>query len=125
VTAKTTDDVAAELLFHAPFVVLSHNRAPDPILTYGNLAALELFELSWEQLTAMPSRLTAEAPVQAERAQLLAQVAAQGYIDDYAGIRVSRAGRRFRIHRATVWNLLGENGGPCGQAAMFSSWEYL
>jgi hypothetical protein len=39
-------EAAADGLFHAPFVVLSHDAAPDPILTYGNLAALELFALS-------------------------------------------------------------------------------
>ncbi len=32
-------EAAAEALFHAPFVVLSHNAAADPILTYGNRAA--------------------------------------------------------------------------------------
>ena len=41
-------EAAADTLFHAPFVVLSHDAAPDPILTYGNLKALELFELTWE-----------------------------------------------------------------------------
>ena len=29
-------EAAAEALFHAPFVVLSHDAAPDPLLTYGN-----------------------------------------------------------------------------------------
>ncbi len=71
-------EVAADALFHAPFVVLSHNTGPDPLLTYGNQSALELFELTWEELIQMPSRLTAEAPDQAERARLLAQVAARG-----------------------------------------------
>ena len=55
-------EAAAEALFHAPFVVLSHDAAPDPLLTYGNRTTLELFELSWEELIQMPSRLTAEAP---------------------------------------------------------------
>lgn len=55
-------EAAAGALFHAPFVVLSHDTAPDPILTYGNLTALNLFALTWEELIQMPSRLTAEAP---------------------------------------------------------------
>ena len=86
-----TDARAAEYIFRAPYVLLSHNADPDPILTYGNLKALDLFEISWEELTAMPSRLTAEAPSREERARLLAQVAERGFIDDYSGIRVSRA----------------------------------
>jgi hypothetical protein len=118
-------EAAAEALFHAQFVVLSHDAAPDPILTYGNRIALELFELSWEALTRMPSRLTAEAPDRAERARLLAQVAAHGFIDDYSGVRISRAGRRFKIARATVWNLTDAAGRLCGQAAMFREWRDL
>lgn len=118
-------EAAAETLFHAPFVVLSHNADLDPILTYGNRTALELFELSWAELIQMPSRLTAEAPNRAERARLLAEVAAQGFIDDYSGVRISRTGRRFRIERATVWNLSDEAGRGCGQAATFREWWYM
>lgn len=118
-------EAAAETLFHAPFVVLSHNADLDPMLTYGNRTALELFELSWAELIQMPSRLTAEAPNRAERARLLAEVAAQGFIDDYSGVRISRTGRRFRIERATVWNLSDEAGRGCGQAATFREWWYM
>ncbi len=96
-----------------------------PILTYGNRTALDLFELSWAELTRMPSRLTAEAPDRDERARLLARVSANGYIDDYAGVRVSRTGRRFRIEGATVWNLVDSEGRYLGQAAIFASWAYL
>jgi hypothetical protein len=123
--AALLPEAAAEALFHAPFVVLSHDAAPDPILTYGNQTALALFELSWEELTRMPSRLTAEAPDRAERARLLAQVAAQGFIDDYAGVRISRTGKRFLIERATVWNLTDDQGRLCGQAATFQTWRRL
>jgi hypothetical protein len=125
VERAVTDADAARLLFHASFVLLSHNRALDPILTYGNLKALELFELSWEELTAMTSRLTAEAPNRDERARLLARVAAEGYIGDYSGVRVSSKGKRFRIERATVWNLIDDRGEIRGQAARFSEWALL
>jgi hypothetical protein len=123
--AGASDADAARQVFHAPFVLLSHNRAPDPILTYGNLAGLALFELSWEELTAMTSRLTAEAPNRDERARLLARVAAEGYIGDYSGVRVSSKGKRFRIERATVWNLIDDRGEIRGQAARFSEWALL
>jgi hypothetical protein len=115
----------AERLFHAPFVVLSHDTALDPVLTYGNLKVLELFELSWAELIAMPSRFTAEAPDRVERARLLAEVAAQGYIDNYSGVRISRTGRRFLIEQATVWNLTDGDGHLLGQAATFRDWQYL
>jgi MEKHLA domain len=115
----------AEKIFHAPFVVVSHGTEADPVLNYGNAAALALWEMSWDELTRTPSRLTAEAPNREERARLLAAVAQRGYIDDYSGVRISKSGRRFRIVNATVWNLLTEDGQPCGQAAMFGECEYL
>ena len=59
------------------------------------------------------------APLREERQALLDRVTAQGYIDDYAGIRISAKGRRFRIARAVVWNLVDAGGHCHGQAAMF------
>ena len=115
----------AKNVFAAPFVLVSHGTEADPILNYGNVAALELWEMSWEELTHTPSRLTAEAPNREERAQLLNAVTTRGFIDDYSGIRISKTGRRFRIAQATVWNLLDERGNYSGQAAMFSRWEFL
>ncbi|MCX6896440.1 MAG: MEKHLA domain-containing protein [Verrucomicrobia bacterium] len=115
----------AKNIFHAPFVLVSHGTEADPVLNYGNAAALALWEMTWAELTRTPSRLTAEAPERDERARLLAAVAAHGFIDDYSGVRISKTGRRFRIARATVWNLVTETGAPCGQAAMFDRWEFI
>jgi len=121
----SSPEAAAEWLYRAPFVLLSHDTAPDPILTYGNCCALDLFELTWDQLVQMPSRLTAEASDREERDRLLVRVTAQGTIDDYAGVRVSRTGRRFRIEAATVWNLTDGEGRYQGQAATFAVWRPL
>jgi hypothetical protein len=115
----------AKNVFAAPFVLVSHGTEADPVLNYGNAAALALWEMSWEELTRTPSRLTAEAPNREERARLLAAVTTRGFIDDYSGIRISKTGRRFRIAQATVWNLLDERGLHAGQAATFSHWEFL
>jgi len=115
----------AEKLFTAPFVVVSHGTEADPVLNYGNQPALTLWEMTWEELTRTPSRLTAEAPNREERARLLAAVTRDGFIDNYSGVRISKTGRRFRIDCAIVWNLLTLEGRPCGQAAMFEQWEFL
>lgn len=117
--------VQARQIFEAPFAVLSHNTAADPILNYSNRVGMELFELSWPELTQTPSRLTAEPVHRDERARLLEAVTRHGFIDDYRGVRVSKTGRRFLIENATVWNLLDESGQPYGQAATFSNWKYL
>jgi hypothetical protein len=115
----------AHSLFIAPFVVVSHNGAADPILNYGNQAALELWQLDWPQLIQTPSRLTAEPTHRDERARMLAAAASQGYIENYSGIRIASTGQRFRIDHAVVWNLDTEQGQPCGQAASFSAWTFL
>ena len=115
----------SQKVFEAPFVIVSHGTEADPILNYGNRAALTLWEMSWEELTRTPSRLTAGAPGREERTRLLETVTRRGFIDDYSGVRISKTGRRFRISRAMVWNLLTEDGRPCGQAAMFDRWEFL
>jgi len=114
-----------EKLFLAPFVVVSHGTEADPVLNYGNQKALALWEMTWEELTRTPSRLTAEAPDRAERARLFTLVTRDGFIDNYSGVRISKSGRRFRIGRAIVWNLLAGDDRLCGQAAMFEQWEYL
>lgn len=121
----TTEAEFSRHVFNAPFVLVSHGTEADPVLNYGNAAALRLWETTWDEFTRMPSRLTAEAPNREERARLLATVSRRGFIDDYSGIRISTTGRRFRITQATVWNLITEAGEPRGQAAMFSHWEYL
>lgn len=115
----------AKNMFEAPFVLVSHGTEADPVLNYGNAAALALWEMSWEELTRTPSRLTAEAPNREERKRLLAAVTRRGFIDDYSGVRISKTGRRFRIARATVWNLLAADGSHGGQAAVFRDWELL
>lgn len=112
----------AKALFDAPFVVVSHGVEPDPVLNYGNRAALALWEMTWGELTCTPSRLTAEAPLREERERLLDRVRTNGFIDDYSGVRISKNGRRFEIRRATVWNIRDETGAHCGQAASFSEW---
>jgi hypothetical protein len=115
----------ARQLFHAPFAVLSHDAAPDPLLNYSNQAGLDLFELSWDELLQTPSRLTTEPIHRDARAELLAAVSRQGYIDNYRGVRISKTGRRFLIEQATVWNLLDDIGTHYGQAATFGAWKFF
>jgi hypothetical protein len=115
----------AERLFHAPFVVVSHGTEADPVLNYGNAAALALWEMDFATLTRTPSRLTAEPVHRDERARLLERTLRDGYVDDYAGIRISSTGKRFRIEQAIVWNLVDAAGIPRGQAATFDRWTPL
>jgi len=115
----------AKALFDQPFVVLSHGTQADPILNYGNQAAFDLWELTWEEFTKMPSRLTAEPVNREDRERLLEQVRRNGFIDTYSGVRITASGRRFLIQRGTVWNIVDEKDNYVGQAATFSEWKYI
>ncbi len=116
---------AARAVFEAPFALVSHETEADPIFNYGNLTALRLFEMTWEEFTRLPSRLSAEPVHRDERQRLMDTVSRQGFISDYQGVRVSRTGRRFFIENAIVWNVLDEAGSLRGQAAMFVDWRFL
>jgi hypothetical protein len=115
----------ARRLFEAPFVVVSHGTEADPVLNYGNATAVALWEMDWATFVQTPSRLTAEPVHRDERARLLERTRRDGYVDDYAGIRISRSGRRFRIEQAIVWNLVDATGTHRGQAATFDTWTPL
>jgi len=125
ISQEGSPEQRVKALFKAKFAVLSHGTQEDPILNYGNQTALELWEMTWDEFTSIPSRLTAEPVNREERARFLAQVTHNGFIDTYRGVRISRSGRRFLIEQATVWNILDANGRSAGQAATFSHWTYL
>ncbi|MUT65243.1 MEKHLA domain-containing protein [Paenibacillus sp. NEAU-GSW1] len=123
--AKTQENGISEALFQAPFVILSHGTEAEPVLNYGNEKALELWEMSWDELTSTPSRLTAEPMAREERDRFFERVTENGFVDGYTGIRISSTGRRFAIIDTLVWNLVDEEGVFRGQAAAFSEYRYL
>jgi len=118
-------DFQAQVLFEAPFIVVSHGREDDPILNYGNQMALDLWEMTWDRLVHTPSRLTAEPVNRAEREWMLEQARRRGYLDTYRGVRISATGRRFLVEDALIWNVVDHQGQGVGQAATFSRWTWL
>ena len=112
----------AQAMWHAPCVVVAHGVEADPVFFYGNQLALELFDMPFDTFTRLPSRFSAEPVARDGRDALLARVTRDGYIDDYAGVRIAASGRRFRIEQAVVWNLVDKHGGLHGQAATFRHW---
>lgn len=122
-----SDDQRQRLLalFEAPFVLVSHGTEEDSIFNFGNRAALTLFEMKWEDFIRLPSRQSADADNQEDRARLMASVSARGYATDCRGVRITASGRRFLITGATVWNVVDAQGTYHGQAAMFTHWSYL
>ncbi|MEX3943296.1 MEKHLA domain-containing protein [Paraburkholderia sp. BR10937] len=102
----------------APFGLLAHNTQADPVFTYGNRRAQEIFGYNWDEITALPSRLSAEAPQRSGRQAFLDKVTHDGFVTGYRGIRITKSGRRFWIEHATVWQLVDGAGVLHGQAAM-------
>lgn len=119
---------ASQALWEAPFAVVAHDTSePEPLFVYANAKALDLFETEWEQFTGgIPSTRSAdpEQEVQEERSALLNKVLEQGYCDDYQGWRRSLKGTRFKISKATVFNVDSPSGQRVGQAAVIREWEY-
>eukprot|EP00887_Chlorella_sp_A99_P008198 scaffold12.g8198.t1 len=114
-------DVAKEL-WNAPFALLAHDLTADPAeprFVYGNKAALDLFECTWDQLSAEDVQ-----QIQEERSSLLEAAKQQGYTTGYSGWRVSFKGRRFQIHNATLFCIEAPTGEVVGQAAILPEWEY-
>ena len=117
------NNVSRELFF-APFAVMSHGTETDPIFNYANQCALDLFEMTWKNFIKLPSKYSAEMDSQEERDRILQRVSEDGYVDDYAGVRITSKGRRFQITNAIVWNVFDE-GRYFGQAALIRDWAFL
>ncbi len=120
---NTQTDAARWLYEDAPACVLAHNTEPDPRFIYANKAAQALLEYSWDEIVALPSRFSAEAPNRAERQRLLDAVARDGFATGYSGVRIAKSGRRFRIDDGVLWELRDAHGALQGVAATFARWR--
>ena len=115
----------AEQLYELDAVVLSHDGGSDPVFTYANRRAQELFEYDWATFLTLPSRLSAEPDRREDRSTMLHEAAEQGYIANYGGVRISASGRRFEISDAIIWNLETDAGTVVGQAAVFDQFVFI
>lgn len=113
-----TNEAAAWLYEEAPFAILAHNTAPDPVFVYGNKAAQRRFGYDWDEITRLPSRLSAEAPNREERQRFLERVQRLGYEAGYQGVRITKDGSRFMIEEATLWQMIDADGVLHGQAVI-------
>ncbi|KAG2482451.1 hypothetical protein HYH03_018621 [Edaphochlamys debaryana] len=116
-------------LYRAPFALLAHNKfqagVTDPNYIYANRAALNLFEVSWDEMLSTPSRKSAAADPEAQldRNGLLEEAATKGVVTGFEAWRVSKSGKRFKIKDVTLFNIMDRSGTKMGQAAVFHSVE--
>ena len=87
--------IFALLICNAAFYLYTGTLS-EALDTVAWLALLILFELETGEFGVRP-RIGASGAIRAAR--LLAAVTSHGFIDDYSGVRISKSGRRFRIHR--------------------------
>ena len=125
---KNKQEATKEMFLNMNRIVLSHGIQQDtngPILNYANSAGLKLFAASWDELTTMPSRYTADTEMDRElRQQFMNEVTKNGIVNNYSGIRIGLNKVKFRIKQASVWNVIIDNN-FIGQAATFDSYDFL
>lgn len=115
---------AARAVFASPCAVLAHDAGGR--FTYANRTALRLFEAEWDALRGVSTTVTvADGGDAEERLRMLERVRLRGFVDDYAGERVTATGRKIRVEGAVVWNVLDAGGAYRGQAALLCRWRYL
>ena len=89
-------------VFEAAFCLLSSDLSPDPVLNYGNQRALDLWEMSWEELTSTRSRDTARADRQSDRDGLMRQIGEMNFNLGHPSIAIRQS------NLALVLNDLGK-----------------
>jgi hypothetical protein len=115
----------AKQVFHSGYVLLAHNASNEPIFNYANQRALQLFEMSWDEFTNMPSKYSAESDERGKREKFLAEVEEKGYSKNYSGIRISKTGKRFEIKNVILWNVYDSENKRIAQAALFDEYNYI
>ncbi|QBQ41334.1 MEKHLA domain-containing protein [Sphingobacterium psychroaquaticum] len=103
----------------APYSLLSHDTAADPVFTYVNEMALRSFGYGYSEMLSLPSRLSAGPADQAERNRLLAQVRQNGIAFNYEGLRRTKNGNTFQIYDGIIWVVEDQERKVIGQAALF------
>ena len=114
-------------LMNFAYPIASHIAGDDPQFNYANRAALALFKMRDDEFLGMPSRYSAEPMLRERRAAFLAEVTANGFVENYSGVRIAKDGSRFLIEQATVWNVvdIAVPSEVLGQAVVIKKWAPL
>lgn len=115
----SSPETAKQLHYNQRFGVLSHGTQPDPIYNYGNIASLELFEQTLENLCKTPSRYSTIPELMEDRSNLIEDIETQGYGLIDKAIRVSAKGNLFLIHQILVWTVFSDDNERLGLAAIY------
>lgn len=119
--------VLAERVQRAPFILMSRSFERDALPAYGNDLALNLWQQSWDQFTASPVSDESDASDEEHRMWRQANelALAAGHADVVSGALSAGSGRRIRFTRATIWNVLDDDGRIVGQATLLPTWRWI
>jgi MEKHLA domain len=121
-------DADVNQLMNFPLAVASHQMLADPVFNYANKEALNLFKMTPSQIMGLPSRYSAEPMLREKREALLEEVRRNGFVENYEGVRIAHDGSRFKIHQATVWNVVDVDSPSkeiLGQAVVIKRYSWL
>lgn len=104
---------------HSDYALLAHSHTEEPVFIYANELALQTFNYDQNEFLGMPSKKSASAIHQSERAHQLAGVEKRDIVFGYEGVRVDKLGQPFHIYDGIIWNINDADGHPLGQAALF------
>lgn len=78
-----------------------------------------------DEFLGLHSRYSAEPMLREQRAAFLAEVTANGFVQNYSGVRIAKDGSRFLIEQATVWNVvdIAQPENVLGQAVVIKKWK--
>ena len=122
---KLHSESSTKALYETDLIVLAHDGKSDPCFTYANKGAQSLWKINWQDFIGMPSKYSAEPDQRESRSKMLSETLEKGYYENYSGVRVSKEGKRFFIKKATIFNLIDDEGLRIGQAAVFNDWHYI
>jgi hypothetical protein len=112
---------AEELDQNTRFGIMSHGVQADPVFNYANLAALELFKYSINDLCKLPSRYSTLPHLEQDRDNTLKEIAKSdyGYIHD--GMRQTSEGRVILTSEILYWVVYDDDGTRIGHAAVYDA----
>ena len=120
---EITPEEKAELVFFAPYAILSHDihdnekGKRENVYNYANRKALLAFERTYQEQTVLPSLKSASDPLQEARNNLLSECLFMGKVT-FDAERISSKGKKVLIKEGLLFNVSDTKGIYRGQAVL-------
>ena len=102
--SRSKEAIFNNLCLNNRYVLISHGTEDDPIYNFSNIAGLEAFHRTWEEVRKIPSResVVLQSSDEKIRISLMKNVTANGFVEGATGIRVRGDGQFIRLVDAVV-----------------------